>query len=127
MTVDQARKGAQHIKGQLAVGENPLEKKEKQAKEKTFGEAYQEYIERYVQAECKQSSLEDVEKRLKKILPFLSKRSLSSITKQEIRDIHGRIGRENGKVEASTVIYARLSNDPVRSSLEAAFDFSHKM
>jgi integrase len=38
------------------------------------------------------------------------------------------IGKSLGhKSPQSTAVYARLSNDPVRNSLEAAFDFSRKM
>jgi integrase len=104
MPVELARKKAQEIKLQIAVGGNPLEKKEKQAREETFGEAYQEYMERYAKVECKPRSQKDIEDLLKKILPLWSKRSLSSITKYEARELHAKIGRENGKVEANKIL-----------------------
>ncbi|MDR2432938.1 MAG: Arm DNA-binding domain-containing protein, partial [Puniceicoccales bacterium] len=47
ITVDEARKRAQQIKGQLAEGKNPLKEKEKAADEKTFGEAYKLFMEKY--------------------------------------------------------------------------------
>ncbi|MDR2720844.1 MAG: site-specific integrase, partial [Puniceicoccales bacterium] len=104
MTVDQARKAAQRIKGEIASGKNPLEEKEKRTSEKTFGEAYGEYMEKYARAEMKPGSCKDVEFRLKKVLPHWSERSLSSIAKQEVRELHERIGRENGKYQANRVL-----------------------
>jgi integrase len=104
MTVEQARKTAQQVKGQIASGENPLEEKEKQASEKTFGEAYQEYMERYARIKMKPSSYKGVYFHLKKVLPHWLQRPLSSITKQEMRELHERIGRENGKYEANSVL-----------------------
>jgi integrase len=104
MTVELARKEAQKIKLQIAMGEDPLEEKGKQASEKTFGDAYQEYMERYAKIECKARTRKDIELRFKKILPIWSKRSLSSIRKQEVRDLHERIGQENGRYEANRVL-----------------------
>jgi integrase len=104
MTVELARKEAQRIKLQVAMGKNPLEKKEKQASEKTFGEAYGGYMEKYARTEMKPRSCKDVELRLKKVLPLWSERGLSSIAKQEVRELHERIGREKGKYEANRVL-----------------------
>ncbi|MDR1255338.1 MAG: site-specific integrase [Puniceicoccales bacterium] len=104
MTIELARKEAQKIKLQIAVGENPLEEKEKQASEKTFGEAYQEYMEKYAKIESKPLSRKDIELRLKKILSLWIKRPLSSITKQEMRELHNQIGQENGKYQANRVL-----------------------
>jgi integrase len=104
MTVEQARKEVQKIKGDMACGANPFEKKEKQVREKTFGEAYDEYMERYAKTELKLTSCKDVKLRLKKVLHLWSNRNLSSITKQEVRDLHDRIGKENGKYEANRVL-----------------------
>jgi integrase len=104
ISVELARKEAQKIKLQIAMGENPLEKNKKQIKEKTFGEACDEYMERYAKTELKPRSYKDIELRLKKVLPFWINKNLSSITKQEVRDLHDRIGRENGKVEANRVL-----------------------
>jgi hypothetical protein len=104
ITVDQARNEARKIKGDIARGKNPLEEKERQASDKTFGEAYQEYMERYAKIECKPRSWQDAELRLKKVLPIWYERSLSSIRKQEVRELHERIERENGRYEANRVL-----------------------
>ncbi|MDR1528384.1 MAG: hypothetical protein LBS22_02245, partial [Puniceicoccales bacterium] len=66
---------------------------------------------------------------------------LSFITRSEIQNMHEQIGEKHGIYEAnrvlsyvcaiykspqSTAIYARLSNDPVRASMESALDFYRK-
>jgi DNA-directed RNA polymerase subunit K/omega len=68
LSIEQARKKLQQIKGQIAMGANPLEKKEKQGKEKIFGEAYEEYMERHVKVKCKLIAQSDIERRFKKVL-----------------------------------------------------------
>jgi integrase len=104
MSVELARKKAQEIKLQIAMGENPLEEKEKRAKEKTLGEAYREYMEKHAKAECKPRSQKDIELHLRKVLALWNQRELSSIARQEVRDLHERIGKENGKIEANRVL-----------------------
>jgi integrase len=94
----QAQKAAQYIKRQIAVGENQLEEKEKRVKEKIFGEAYQEYMEKHVKIECKPGSQRDIELHFKKVLALW----------------HERMGKENGKIEANralsyiSVIYNKM-------------------
>jgi hypothetical protein len=68
MTVELARKAAQKIKGQLAEGKNPCEEKEKLAIEKTFGEAYELFMEKYAKIENKLHTQKDIKSRLKKVL-----------------------------------------------------------
>ncbi|MDR0741929.1 MAG: integrase arm-type DNA-binding domain-containing protein [Puniceicoccales bacterium] len=104
MTVELARKEAQKIKGQLAEGKNPYEEKEKLAAEKTFGEAYELFIEKYAKIENKLRTQKDIKSRLKKVLPHWSHRPLSSITRYEMQDMHARIGREHGKYEANRAL-----------------------
>jgi integrase len=104
MTVELARKEAQKIKGQLAEGKNPCEEKEKIAEEKTFGEAYEMYMDRYARIENKLRTQKDIESRLKKVLPHWSHRLLASLSRYEMQDMHDRIGRENGKYEANRAL-----------------------
>ncbi|MDR1233349.1 MAG: site-specific integrase [Puniceicoccales bacterium] len=103
MTVELARKAAQKIKGQIAEGKNPCKEKEKK-EEKTFGEAYEMYMDRHVRVENKPSALKDIEFRMKKVLPHWSHRFLSSISRYEIQDIHEHIGKEYGRYEANRVL-----------------------
>jgi integrase len=104
MAVDEARKRVQKMKGQLAGEKNPLKEKEKAANEKTFGEAYEMYMERHVRVENKPSALRDIELRMKKVLPHWSHRFLASISRYEIQDMHEHIGKEYGRYEANRVL-----------------------
>ncbi|MDR2779469.1 MAG: integrase family protein, partial [Puniceicoccales bacterium] len=104
MTVELARKEAQKIKGQIAEGKNPCEEKEKIAAEKTFGEAYEMYMDRHTRIESKPHTLKDIERRMRKVLLCWGQRGLSSISRQEAQDMHNRIGRENGKYEANRAL-----------------------
>jgi integrase len=104
MTIEQARKAAQHIKGQIAIGKNPEEEKHKLSSEKTFGEAYELYMDRYAKVENKSSTLKEIERQTKRLLPYWSQRKLSSITRQDAQDMHNRIGREHGKYEANRAL-----------------------
>ncbi len=53
MNIEQARKAAQKIKGEIASGKDPYEEKHKLSKDKTFGEAFQMYMDRHIQIENK--------------------------------------------------------------------------
>jgi DNA repair exonuclease SbcCD ATPase subunit len=104
MTIDQARKTAQQIKGEIASRKNPLEEKEKQAGEKTFGEAYEEYVEKYAKIENKYRRWKDAEWRLGKVLPYLSEMKLSSITRCEMQGMHSQNMSGKWKIEANKVL-----------------------
>jgi integrase len=104
ITVDEARKRVQQIKGQLAEGKNPLKEKGKVATEKTFGEAYEMYMDRHVRVESKSSALKDIERQTKNVLSHWSHRFLSSITRYEMQDMHDRIGREHGIYKANRAL-----------------------
>ncbi|MDR2629153.1 MAG: site-specific integrase [Puniceicoccales bacterium] len=104
MSVELARKEVQKIKGQIAEGKNPCEEKEKVANEKTFGEAYEMYMNRHARIESKPYTLKDIEKRMRKILTHWSHRHLASINRYETQEMHDRIGREHGKYEANQVL-----------------------
>jgi integrase len=104
MSVELARKEAQKIKGQIAEGKNPCEEKEKLAAEKTFGEAFELFIERYAKIEKKESSVKEDERQVNKFLQHWFMRPLSSIIKSEVQEIHDRIGREHGKYGANRLL-----------------------
>jgi integrase len=104
MTVELARKAAQKIKGQLAEGKNPCEEKEKIANEKTFGEAFELFIELHAKIAKKESSVKEDKRQVNKFLQRWFMRPLSSITKDEVQEIHNRIGRENGKYESNRLL-----------------------
>ncbi|MDR0692996.1 MAG: tyrosine-type recombinase/integrase [Puniceicoccales bacterium] len=104
MTVEIARKTAQKIKLEVMMGQDPTKEKEKLAAEKTFGEAYEMHMDRHARVEYKPSTLKEIERQMRKVLPYRVKRGLSSITRQDAQEMHDRIGRENGKYEANRAL-----------------------
>jgi integrase len=102
MTVELARKEAQRIKLQIELGGNPLEEKEKQTSEKTFGEAYQMYMDKYAKAE-KRSWIRNKHV-INRFLSSWIDRKFSSITRHEMQEIHSRIGQEKGKYMANRLL-----------------------
>jgi integrase len=104
MTVEMARKGAQKIKLEIMMGQDPTEEKGKIVNEKTFGEAFELFIERYAKIEKKEKQIKEDERQVNKFLQRWFMRPLSSITKSEVQEMHNRIGRENGKYESNRLL-----------------------
>jgi hypothetical protein len=105
MTIEQARKAAKKIRDQIVERESFCEEKEKIAAEKTFGEAYNKmYMDRHTRIENKPSALKEIERQMRKILPYWVKRGLSSITRQDAQEMHDHIGREHRKYETNQAL-----------------------
>jgi hypothetical protein len=102
MTVELARKAAQKIKLEIITGQDPTEKKEKAANEKTFGEAFQMFMERHARIENK--TWKEIEGIINKFLSHWFQRKLSSIAKSEVQALHDCVCRENGKYRANKVL-----------------------
>ncbi|MDR2432904.1 MAG: Arm DNA-binding domain-containing protein [Puniceicoccales bacterium] len=81
MTVEMAREIAQKIRLEVMMG------KEKIAAKKTFEEAYETHADKCGKEESKPYALKDVEKRIRKVLPYWVKRGLSYITREEAQDM----------------------------------------
>jgi integrase len=65
-------------------------------------------MEKHIKIKSKDLVRKNIECRLREVLLLWSERSLSSITKQEARELHERMGRENGKIAANmTLQYIR--------------------
>ncbi len=104
MTIEQARKAAQKIKGEIAAGKDPYEEKQKLSKDKTFGEAFQMYMDRHIQIENKLNTKKNIKSCFKKILPLWTSRKLSSIKKCELQELHNKIGFQHGKIAANLAL-----------------------
>jgi hypothetical protein len=69
-------------------------------------------MEKYARIENKPSTLKEIERQTKRFLPYWGERGLSSITKNEVQEMHNRIGREHGKYEANRALaYIRAIYD----------------
>lgn len=102
VTIEQARKQAGIIKGEIAAGRDPNHKKRQLRQEITFGQLFSEYMERYSR-QRKRSWIYD-EREVNRFLPHWFTRRLSTITMQEVATLHERIGRENGPYQANRIL-----------------------
>jgi integrase len=107
VSLEQARKKAAVFCGMIADRKDPLEefRREKQDN-KTFGQHFAEYLERYSKVH-KKSWIYD-EREINHFVKHWFNKRLSDIKKSDIDLLHKKIGRENGQTQANTIV-RRLS------------------
>lgn len=103
ITIEQARKKAQELKGLVASGKDPYEEKRRaKAMNKTFEELYHEYMERY--AKKHKRSWKYDEREVNKFLTHWFSRRLSSIHKGEVQLLHEKIHDKHGLYQANRIL-----------------------
>ncbi len=103
LTIEQARKKAQELVGQVASGKNPYEEKRKEkALNMLFGEFFKEYMERY--SKKRKRSWKYDEREVKKFLSHWFKRRMSGITKAEVQLEFEKIHDKNGLYQANRIL-----------------------
>lgn len=102
LSIENARKKAAALKGEIAQGANPQRERKQLREETTFGELFAEYMERYSKKQ-KRSWIYD-EREVNKFLSHWFKRKISSITKHEIQQLHEKTGDENGIYQANRLL-----------------------
>lgn len=101
-SVENARDAATIHKSNISQGRNPQEDKRKVRKEITFGELFNEYMERYSKLH-KKSWQYDV-REVNKFLSHWFDRKVSDIKKSEIQLLHEKIYNENGLYQANRIL-----------------------
>jgi len=123
MTIEQARKKAMELHGQIAVGENPANLKREKRNEMTLKELFDIYIDRYaiphgvktIDAMCRNfdvylGKLDQTRKKhaRKPIKPEgsvdWSNRKISTITHQDVSKFHRELGTKTGKSIANRMV-----------------------
>ncbi len=102
LTVENARKKALHILGEIAMGRNPQDEIRKSRCECTFKELFDEYMERYSKKHKKSWKYD--EREVKKFLSHWFNRKISDIPKSEIQKLHEKIFDENGLYQANRML-----------------------
>ncbi len=102
LTIEQARKKALEAKAKVADGQNPNLEKHKMRAEITFGELFQDYLEKYSKRH-KRSWRYD-EREVKKYLSLWFKRKISTISQHEVRALHDKIHDHNGLYQANRIL-----------------------
>ncbi|MCK4712869.1 MAG: tyrosine-type recombinase/integrase [Marinosulfonomonas sp.] len=115
ISIENARKAAQTAKGAIATGSNPQKDKRAIRDEMTFGELFNEYLEKY--SKVHKRSWKYDEREINKFLPRWFKRKISSITKAEVERLHAKIGKENGLYQANRLL------ERIRSIFNKAIDW----
>jgi len=100
LSVSEARARAHELRTRIASGRNPADEKRSLRAEITLGELYERYLERYARPHLRPSTVTSIEYYWRYLKPW-AHRSLSSITRDEVQELHGKIGRDVGPYEAN--------------------------
>jgi integrase len=102
LSIEQARKAALKAKAEIAQGVDPNEEKKRLRADLTFGELFQEFMERYSKKHKKSWAYD--EREVKKFLSHWFNRRISQISKQEIQILHEKIHDVNGLYQANRLL-----------------------
>lgn len=100
LSIERARKKAEEVNGQIAMGLDPTEKLK--TNDPTFGELFDWYMEAH--AKLKNKSWKAYQYHFDRYLSTLSKVKVSKISKADIRELHARLGEEHGPYSANRAI-----------------------
>jgi integrase len=100
LTVEQARKEAQKLLGQIAVGIDPLaERRTARLREVTLQEVMSDYLK--VRKSLKPKTIYDYNRVLTIAFAIWKNQPLISITKDKVAKLHEKLGKENGEAYAN--------------------------
>jgi integrase len=102
LTIEQARKSAQAVNGEIARGINPAEARREKRREWTLGELWADYLEHHARVH-KRSWRED-EGQFRRYLQPWAKRPLSSLKRTEVKALHARLGQDHGHYAANRLL-----------------------
>lgn len=103
VTIEHARKKALIYSGTIADGKDPIEEKRKERVNRiTFGDHFDEYLNRYSKVH-KKSWIYD-QREVNKYLSHWFNRKLSDIRRDEVQKLHEKIGKENGIYQANRIL-----------------------
>ncbi len=102
ISIEQARKKALEIKAKVADGQNPNLEKHKMRAEITFGELFNEYLNKYSKRHKK--SWQYDQREVNKYLSHWFKRKISTISQYEVRSLHDKIHDQNGLYQANRIL-----------------------
>lgn len=103
LSLDQARKMASSLLGQIAAGADPILERQTQALQATtLGQAYAAYLK--ARKGLKPKTLYLYERLMEGVLAALKHRPLVSITKDYVSELHSHIGQQHGKAQANAAL-----------------------
>ena len=118
ISIENARKKALSLKGNIAEGQNPQEEKKEFKQEATFKTLFEEYMEKY--SKKHKRSWKYDEREVNKFLPHWFARKISTITNQEVRNLHEKVRSENGLYQANRIL------ERIRAIYNKAIEWGYK-
>lgn len=103
LSIEQARKKAQEYNGTIALGEDPHETRRQAKAELTFGQVFAKYLAGHSKPH-KRSWKSDQYQYDRFLKDRWANRKLSSISKDDVRELHAKIGKENGHYSANRLL-----------------------
>jgi len=101
MTVEQARRRAAEVLGEIALGRNPAEARRYARQEPTLSDLFAHWVDHARQH--KKTWAADEEQYNRYLKPW-ARRRLSSIKKADVQALHARLGRRNGRYAANRAV-----------------------
>jgi len=105
VSVENARKEASVLKGQIASGKNPQQEKRSIRNEMTFRQLFDEYMSRY--SKLHKETWQQDEHVVKNHFSHFFSKKISAISKNDVQRTHTRIGADCGTYAANNAV-ARL-------------------
>ncbi|MBF0371030.1 MAG: tyrosine-type recombinase/integrase [Magnetococcales bacterium] len=102
ISVENARAMAARTVGQIAEGKNPAAMKRADREEMTFGELFQEFLDRHAMVHKK--SWKDDVSLFNRYLKPMGKRKLSTIRKADVQRLHSKIGKSGHPYGANRML-----------------------
>lgn len=104
LSIENARKKAMQVLGELTRGINPQDAKRTLRREPTFNEAFQWFTEKYAPNRKRPSSITEDKGLHKRYLTDWDSRKLSAITREMVTRKHNQIGSDHGKYAANRML-----------------------
>mgnify|MGYP002623274897 FL=1 len=102
VSIEQARRRAAKLAGEIADGRDPQQERKAARAEMTFGELFDYFLEHHAKIH-KRSWREDVAQ-YKRYLKTFASRRVSTITPDEWAALHQRVGKKNGPYAANRLL-----------------------
>lgn len=104
LSVEKARAKANELNGRIAQGENPFDTARDRREEMTFGELFQEVLQRHLEPRRRASTVAEYQRQYDLFLKRWQGRKLSRISRRDVSQLHSTIGSESGPYMANRVL-----------------------
>ena len=104
ITVEQARKLADKMNGQIAEGKNPAEERRQNRLEGSFQNLFERYLELHAKPHKQPRSVAEDEANYRRYISGWAARRLSSITRHDVARLHTELREKHGIYAANRVL-----------------------